>query len=166
MNIFIFDGYNVIYAVPDLRKKLDRSLEAARDGLLSYCARLKSRRGGIGGIYVVFDGDERFSRFPAGSVSASAQVIFTQRKEEADDRILSMIRKDGGKNSFIIVSNDNYVFNNSRVHGACVISVAEFCALLEPASGKPKSGPETPAKVLPLDKAKKITEEYKKHLGI
>jgi len=166
MSIYILDGYNVIYAVPELKKKLDQSLEAARDGLLGCCAGLSGRRGDIQRIYVVFDGNEDFAHL-SNCRHDRISVLFTRQKEEADDRILELIRKDTGRHSFIIVSNDNYVFNNSKAHGAKVISVSEFYALVEkPQKGNRKDKIEIPNKALSADRAKKITEEYRKHLGI
>ena len=58
MTTIIVDGYNVIHAVPALARRLDQSLEAAREALLEACRAYRARRGDIARLYVVFDGDE------------------------------------------------------------------------------------------------------------
>lgn len=92
-------------------------------------------------------------------------VVYSRKKEEADDRIIALIRKDAAS-TFTIVSNDNYVFNNSRAHGARVISVGEFCSLFGSQHAKTQAKSKTgEAKELSSDAARRITDEYKKHLG-
>jgi len=56
MTTLILDGYNVIHAVPELARHLDRSLQSAREALVRLCQAYRARRGDIGRLYVVFDG--------------------------------------------------------------------------------------------------------------
>ena len=160
----VLDGYNVIHAVPELARQLDRSLEAAREALVSLCRAYQARRGDVTRLYVVFDGNDAEGRTPAAD-RGGVTVLFTQRQEEADERILSLIRSDGGRSRFIIVSNDTYIFNNARVHGARVIPVLEFYAQLRPARTSRSEGP-TVVEKRPLSSrdAQRITEEYRKRL--
>ena len=160
----VLDGYNVIHAVPELARQLDRSLEAAREALVSLCQAYQARRGDVKRMYVVFDGDQAFASGPQRDRDGVA-VLFTQRQEEADDRILSLIRADGGRSRFVIVSNDIYVFNNARVHGARVMPVSEFYAQLRPAHAARPARPDAEDKTgLSAFDARRITEEYRKHL--
>ena len=162
--ILVVDGYNVIHAVPELARQLDRSLEAAREALVNLCRAYQARRGDVKRLYVVFDGNDADARGFAAD-RGGVTVLFTQRQEEADERILSLIRADGGRSRFVIVSNDTYIFNNARVHGARAIPVHEFYAQLRPAR---TSRSEQPAVVekMPLSTrdAQRITEEYRKCL--
>ena len=184
MMTLVLDGYNVIHAVPELARELDRGLEAARTALVRLCRDYRARRGDIERLYVVFDGDEAYARGPqadragiilAGEeVSATAglptdrggvTVLFTRRQEEADERILQLVRADGGRSRFLIVSNDTYIFNNARVHGARIMPVQEFYAQLRPAK------PSTPTRpgaadhpTLSGSDERRITDEYRKHL--
>ena len=160
----VLDGYNVIHAVPELARQLDRSLEAAREALVSLCQAYQARHGDVKRMYVVFDGDQAFaSGLQTGR--SGVTVLFTQRQEEADDRILSLIRADGGRSRFVIVSNDIYVFNNARVHGARVMPVSEFYAQLRPAHAARPARPDAEDKTgLSAFDARRITEEYRKHL--
>ncbi len=186
MIVLVLDGYNVIHAVPELVRALDRSLEASREALIAVCQAYRARRGDIARLYIVFDGD-RSNRGPhevpersedaswgRGAVSGVSQgtrggvsVLFSRRPEDADERILQLIRADGGRSQFVIVSNDNYIFNNARVHGARVISVAEFYAQLRSASVKPTRSGRTKSSeksTLPTRDAQQITEEYQRYL--
>ena len=92
-------------------------------------------------------------------------VIFTPRQEEADERILELIRTDRGRHRFVIVSNDTYVFNNARSHGARVRSVAEFDAWARrpAASREPKRAGEEKPPLSPRE-ADRITDAYRRHL--
>ena len=62
MVTLIVDGYNVVHAVPELERQLDRSLEAARDALVSLCRDYRARRGDVARVTVVFDGDQAYAR--------------------------------------------------------------------------------------------------------
>ena len=164
MLTIVLDGYNVIHAVPELARQLDRSLEAAREALVALCGTYLARRGDVTRLYVVFDGndvDAPSSQADRGGVT----VFFTQRQEEADERILSLIRSDGSRSRFVIVSNDTYIFNNARVHGARVMPVREFYAQLRltrtTRSTRPAVGEKMP---LSTRDAQRITEEYRKSL--
>ena len=164
MITLVLDGYNVIHAVPELARQLDRSLEAAREALVALCGTYLARRGDVTRLYVVFDGndvDAPSSRADRGGVT----VLFTPRQEEADARILSLIRSDGGRSRFVIVSNDTYIFNNARVHGARVMPVREFYAQVRPARTSQSKGPVGVEK-MPLSSRdeQRITEEYRQSL--
>lgn len=164
MITLILDGYNVIHGVKGLARKADRSLKTARDALISLCQAYKARRGDVGRIYVVFDGDETAWDGPSperGGVCA----IFTPKREEADARILSLIRSDAGRSRFVIVSNDNYIFNNARAHSARVIPVSEFyiqTRAVTPAGPSQADFEDKPT--LPSRDARQITEAYRTHL--
>ena len=160
----VLDGYNVVHAVPELERVLDQSLEAAREALVRMCQELRARRGDIGRLVVVFDGDEAHARGPAAD-RGGVTVLFTRREEEADERILQFLRADGGRNRFVIVSNDTHIFNNARAHGARAMSVSEFYAQARPKRHPRQGPPELPEKpALPPFEARRITEEYRRHL--
>jgi len=164
MMTVVLDGYNVIHAVPELERRLDQSLEAAREALVRMCREFRARRGDIGRLVVVFDGDEAYARGPAAD-RGGVTVLFTRREEEADERILQFIRADGGRSRFVIVSNDTHIFNNARAHGARVMSVNEFYAQLRPARASQAEHSDVEEKpTLSARDARQITEDYRKHL--
>ena len=159
--IIVVDGYNVIHAVPELARQLERSLEAAREALLAACRNYRARRGDIARLYVVFDGDETISldsTIERGGVTA----LFTQRQEEADARILALIRAAGARERFVVVSNDTMIIKNARAHGARVWSAQEFAAQLHP-KPPPRTASGDAQKISP-QQAREITEAYRRHL--
>jgi len=168
MDILILDGYNVIYAVPEFRRALDRSLEASRRVLLHHCRVFAVRRSFIKSIWVVFDGDER--KAPGGaSSSGNVREIYTTSMEEADQRIIRLVHDDRGRSRLVIVSNDTFVFNNARALGAGMMSVKEFMdfSTLRPSGrAKPQGGrgEEDGKPSIGRRRAREITEEYRRHL--
>lgn len=166
MVTIILDGYNVIHAVPELARHLDHSLQAAREALVRLCQEHRVRRGDIERLYVVFDGREAYASGLHEQSYGSVTVLFTQKPEEADRRILQVIEAQGTRRRCVVVSNDNEVFNNARAFGARVISAQEFYEHVRPApSRRPNtSAPPDKAALSPRD-AQRITDEYRKHLG-
>ena len=159
----VLDGYNVIHALPELARHLDRSLEAAREALVALCRDYRARRGDIERLYVVFDGDHASGRWPK-TERGGVTVLFTERPEKADERILSLIRAQGGRARFLVVSNDNEIFNNARALGARAISAQEFSGRLRPSSARRSKPPAADKPPLSPHAARRITEEYRKHL--
>ncbi len=164
MITMVLDGYNVIHAIPALARELDRSLEAARVGLVKLCRDYRARRGDVGRLYVVFDGSDAEGSGPRED-QQGVTVFFTRHGEEADERILHLIRTGGSRSQFVVVSNDTHIVNNARAHGARVMSVSEFYGQMKPARTTRGMGPPTVEKTpLPTCDAQRITEEYRKHL--
>ena len=167
MLTLILDGYNVIYAVPELARQMDRSLEAAREALVRRCEAYRARRGNIGQIYVVFDGRDDECSGASEQQHGRVTVCFTQPPEEADQRILRLIEAER-PGRCVVVSNDNEVFNNARAYGARVISVQEFAQQIRPARpakasrGRPRPDADKPT--LSVPEAQQITDEYRRHL--
>ena len=160
----LLDGYNVIHAVPELARQLDRSLEAAREALVNLCREYRTRRGDVTRLYVVFDGDDAGARGPQED-RGGVTVLFTQRREEADERILSVIRAEGGRSRFVVVSNDTHIFNNARALGARVISVHTFYGQIRLARPTRSTPPAVDDKMpLSTRDAQRVTEEYRKSL--
>ena len=166
MITLILDGYNVIYAVPELTRQMDRSLEAAREALVRFCETYRARRGDIGQVYVVFDGREDEFSGPSEQPRGRVTVCFTRPPQEADQRILRLIEAQRPTRC-VVVSNDNEVFNNARAYGARVISVQEFSQPARPAKasrGRRQSGLDEEKPTLSIPEAQRITDEYRKSL--
>ena len=165
MMTMILDGYNVIHAVPELARHLDRSLQSAREALVRLCQDYRRARGDIGRLYVVFDGRAAHaSGSPAADVGGVA-VLFTQAPEEADERILRVIEDERGRGRCVVVSNDNEVSNNARAFGARIISAQAFYKSIRPSAtpGSRAKGGSSKAALSPRD-AHQITEGYRTHL--
>jgi hypothetical protein len=163
----IVDGYNAIHAIPSLARHLDRSLEAARTALVALCGEYKTARGDVGELYVVFDGKDRdVDAWGSQQQRQGVTVLFTRQHEEADERILRLIRGASGRGRFVVVSNDTVVSNNVRALGAQAVSVNQFHGG-KPSSPRAARGrrPSSDAKPpLPTRDLERITEEYRRHL--
>jgi predicted RNA-binding protein with PIN domain len=161
----ILDGYNVIYAVPELMRQMDRSLEAAREALVRLCQDYRRRRGDVGRMYVVFDGRATDAYGASEQHHGSVTVLFTQPPEEADARILRVIDAQGPRSRCVVVSNDNEVFNNARAFGARVLSVQAFYDHLRPTRARRAESADASEKApLSARDAQQITDAYRKYL--
>ena len=166
MPTLVLDGYNVIHAAQALARQLDHSLEAARQALVQLCRGALAHRKDIQHIYVVFDGAQGEGA-TTREVADRLTVIFTPSKEEADDRILALRAARRTKTPWVIVSNDTYVFNNARAHGARVISVAEWMSQTVPSPRRQLRRAEADDNtVLPAQTRQAITDAYRKHLEV
>ena len=125
MHTLIIDGYNVIHAIPQLEEMLDESLEAARAGLVQFMSDFNKSRKDINRTYVVFDGKAELYD-EEEHAAAGIIVIYTRKGTDADKKIVDIIREAPEPADITVVSNDNFVYNNSRALGARVKSVEEF----------------------------------------
>lgn len=164
---FIIDGYNFIHAIPVFEKKLDTSLKSARDFLMHSCLLLKQKRGDIRSITVVFDGVSDYQDLDLPSYPG-LKVVYTETKEDADDRIVEIMGHYESRTPCVIVSNDNYVLNNARAFGKSSMSAKDFYQMMLDGNRDKKRKENSSHKdsVMKHDQAKQITEEYKKILGI
>jgi len=89
----ILDGYNVIHAVPELARQLDRSLQLAREALVCFCQEARGRCGEPGQFCVVFDGRDAHAPGASEPHHGRVTVYVTQKPEEADARILRVIER-------------------------------------------------------------------------
>ena len=169
MKYYVLDGYNVIHAVPSLNRLLDKSLEAAREELIHLCARFKKGRSDVKKMVIVFDGKSEHEDLPQKSFPG-LQIIFTRTSEDADDRIISVLEGINRSEHVFVVSDDNYVCNQARTHNATPTSSSRFFSELKTlieGSKHPKHIEKSPKeKTLSATEARKITEEYRKFLGI
>ena len=163
MTTLILDGYNMAHAVPEVASCLDRSLQAAREALVRLCQAYQARRGDIGKIYVVFDGRDAETFGARERTQGGVTVVFSQKPEEADQRILRVIEAQRGR--CVVVSNDNEVSNNARAFGASVLSVQQFYEQAKQGTAHRPGHSTSPGKAdLPAGTARQITEDYRKHL--
>lgn len=169
MKIYLIDGYNLIHRLPDLRAEMARGLEAARRRLESKCLPLQSLSD-VRAVYIIYDGQgEGYQKR-----SSKLGVIYTSRKQSADSRILELVRSaEESGDEIIVVSDDREITWHGRGLGARACACAELESLLsKTASGtRSRPGRSSSPSALPKDGLKpsdfsKITEEYRKHLGL
>lgn len=129
-SVLIIDGYNVLWRSRAFGKSLDVSLEKARTDLIGLVRKYRSRTSAFSTVVIVFDGGAN----PGGSKAFSdgtVRVRFSGPGESADDLIRAIVRRHAGGSTVAVVSDDNYVGNNARAHGARLISVAGLMALID-----------------------------------
>ncbi|MFH1868130.1 MAG: NYN domain-containing protein [Candidatus Omnitrophota bacterium] len=157
MQQLILDGYNVIHKIPQLAAHLSVSLESARKSLANFMLTWKRTHAYRGEICIVFDG--RDGILNSGEALCGIKCIYTKTKQDADDRIISIVRNSKNSAAIRVISNDNYVTNNCKAHGAAVKAV-QF--MLEP----PKSKTEQTNKEIDPAAAKDINDFLKKEWGL
>ena len=158
----ILDGYNVIHKIPSLRNHLKRSLEEARKALANFIITRASSYD-KSSISIVFDG--RDGIINTGSVLSGIKCIYTKTRQEADDLIISLIRNSPNPRNITVISDDNYVANNCKAHGAKVKPV--HCLLQKktlPSQRKTPSSKDS-EKLIDGKTADKITAMLRKEYG-
>jgi len=157
MKLLLLDGYNIIHKVPEIAAQLNSSLEKARQCLANFIMTWKKQHAYNGKICIVFDG---MSNGASNSASlCGIKCLYTSTKQEADDRIISMVRNAAEAKAITVISDDNYIANNCRAHGALIRSV-QF--LLQ----APKSKTSQPDKNIDPATKKDINDFLKKEWGI
>lgn len=125
-NKLIVDGYNVIGRSAVLRQKKSISLERARVALASVVSAWNRNHSSYRCL-IVFDGRDPVGVNTSKTTIGGVPCVFTRTKVDADDEIIRMVREGKTAVSGVtVVSDDNYVGNNCRVHGATVQPASYF----------------------------------------
>lgn len=126
MDHVIIDGYNVIHAVPSLKKTLAHNAETARELLIHSTAQLTHRRKFR--CSIVFDGHEP----PANakrSMHAPVHVIYSAPRS-ADTHIRSMIEQSKQRAQLVIVSSDREIIAFAKACSCQTHTSKHFANLL------------------------------------
>lgn len=156
-DLIILDGYNIIYKIPDLLKKLDISLEAARQGLADLMLSKDTRSRYKGKLCVVFDvrgepgeGDDYFEERGIRCIYAN----------DADSRIIRIIKEAGPGSKILVISADNRVLNHCKAYSVSIDSPKNLIKT-------PRNNNETvPEKNLDEDEIKNINDELREEWGL
>jgi len=136
----VVDGYNVIYADDRLRRIALKDMERARRDLLSrieaYIADKELR------VTVVFDGSGGTTDTRA-IVPGKLQVVFSARRQTADELIVSIITASEKPSSYIVVTSDRAHIRPAVASSGCHSIGAK--SFLDRLSGK-KPARSRPAK--------------------
>jgi predicted RNA-binding protein with PIN domain len=158
MQQIILDGYNVIHKIPQLQSHLNHSLEDARKALANFIITWARTHNHKGSISIVFDG--RDGIINSRQSLCGIKCIYTKTKQEADDKIISLVRNTPNKKDITIISDDNYVTNNCKAHGA-IVRPAQY--LLQEHKAPPNAETE---KLIDSKTANEITDMLKKEYGL
>lgn len=120
----LIDGYNVIFAWPELKALAVENIDSARDKLLdlmcNYQAFINEE------VIVVFDAYKVPNRGTEYYDFHNIHVVFTKTAQTADQYIERFANKHGQKYSITVVSSDGLVQLITRGEGCFVISSHEF----------------------------------------
>lgn len=129
---YIVDGYNLMHCVPDLGRMASQDLEGARETLVARLAAFRGRKRIR--VAVVFDGSDAagFSR----SQNRRVEVIFSAPPQNADERIVKMVRALKHPKGWTVVSSDRWVKEQVEALGARTVESGPFAQLLPGAKGR------------------------------
>lgn len=120
--VFLVDGYNAVHQIPEIEAALGRGLENARNKLALYLFVWGRIHPGFECI-IVFDGDPRFSN-SQDICLYGIRCLFSRTSHGGDNEIIRIAKEFQRKNRDITVaSDDNYVRNSCRDHGANVVPI-------------------------------------------
>jgi len=157
----VIDGYNAIYKIAYIEKMLDRDLRRAREEITKLAKEYKRKNASIERLCVVFDGKDAYRD---GGFRLPAHQVFS-RTGKGDEEIIRIVKSLSDGYHVLVVTDDNYIRNNSCAHKATVLSVAEFISGIRE---KSKKIDETVNAVNKVDSASaiKINEEMRKHWNV
>ena len=154
MKALVVDGYNAIHKIPYLRAMADREeLLKARSEITALAFKYKRKRGGIDKICVVFDGNDMYrnAAFKTPENQAFSKTGY------GDQKVISTVAKFSEKYHVEVVSDDNYIINNSRAYKATIVKISDFFNFIN----KKSQSKINEDKVLPKN-ISKINSELKK----
>jgi predicted RNA-binding protein with PIN domain len=162
--LLIIDGYNVIHRIPELKPSLEAGLENARTRLALQVSAWNHDHPAYECV-IVFDGDESVSG-GGESFLAGVRCVFSRKAHGADARIVGFVRESGGRAADItVVSDDNFVGNNCRAHGASV-QPASFIMTRKAPPAKRQADIAAGGKGLDRKAAAEIDRELRKKFGL
>lgn len=156
------DGYNVIHKIPRLRNCLKQNLEQARKALANFII-TRAKGYDKNSIFIVFDGRDGIINIdPAIS---GIKCLYTKTKQGADDKIISMVKNSPNPRNITVISDDNYVANNCKAHGAKVKPVHCLLPQKPPPSQRKSPSSKGAEKIIDHKTADTITAMLRKEYG-
>ena len=133
---YIVDGYNVIHAIPSLKKLLAHDGFQAREHLVFLVSRLTFRKKFR--CTIVFDGVKPHEPHPPQSHSP-LHIVFSSPLS-ADAKIKSMIELSKNRTLLVIISSDREILDYAKVCSCNTYTSKYFTNLLfdEPDKGEEK----------------------------
>lgn len=125
----IVDGYNIIFAWPELAAMAREDLDAARralcDGLSSYAGYKKCT------LVVVFDGYKQKGSLGSREVYHNIRVVYTKEGETGDAYIESLVAQIGSNYAVRVATSDGLVQLSSLRSGVLRVSARELLEEVE-----------------------------------
>jgi predicted RNA-binding protein with PIN domain len=141
--LYLIDGYNLLYAMGVLRKRMGPDgLEKARQNLLGVL------RGSFGdesaNVTVVFDAARPPPGVPAEMEYRGIHVRFAVGLAAADDLIEALIRRASAPRHLTVVSDDHRIQQAARRRRCAVSGCGDFLQALERRRRPPPAPPAKP----------------------
>lgn len=129
MHSLLVDGYNMMHALPEFRRLLDKApaksaLADARAALARSLGRLAAAKKGNIEIHLFFDSKEPRDFFDAEPLVPGVEVHFPYSGETADEAILDYLRQFENKALFTVVTDDRSLARQAGDEGAEILSSA------------------------------------------
>lgn len=169
--LLLVDGYNVIHRLPELEPSLAEGLQNARNQLALRVATWSREHPGVECV-IVFDGDNDRAGGRGAERIAGVRCVYSLTAHGGDAEVVRLVREfKGRKGDVTVVSDDNFVGNNCRAHGAIVRPSGCILARKAAAGKGAKAGPSrgragAEAKGIGRKAAEEIDAELKKKFGI
>lgn len=125
----IVDGYNVIFAWPELSELARENLDSARDALIDVLSSFQSMIAGR--VLAVFDAYRVKNHIAERMVLQDVQIIYTGEDETADQFIEKYTNSQGKKSKIAVVTSDGLEQIIIRGQGCMLISSREFRNLVD-----------------------------------
>ncbi|MBI5555621.1 MAG: NYN domain-containing protein [Elusimicrobia bacterium] len=128
--LYLFDGYNVINKIPELKLFFPKELQRAREALIDY---ITSRRSSLGPgceIKIAFDARKVSDDLLRQQTVKGICLRFAEPGQDADELIISEVRNKHRDHTITVISDDNRVGNNIRVYHAAWLSVSQYLLLV------------------------------------
>jgi predicted RNA-binding protein with PIN domain len=120
----LVDGYSVLHAWPQLRRRRGASFEQRRDALLRI---LEQYADGAGcRVTVVFDGYAAKRKPETAAAPAGIEVLFSDAGKTADDTIERLVGQTAERSRILVVSSDTMERQTVESMGAHSTSAEMF----------------------------------------
>ena len=103
--LLIVDGYNIIFALPELKELSKVNIDSAKDALKDMLANYQGYKGGR--VMVVFDGYRKKGNQGSVEKYFSLEVVHTKQDETADAYIERTVHDLVSKYKITVATNDN-----------------------------------------------------------
>lgn len=120
----IVDGYNMIYAWPELAELAKGSLHAARERLIDLLVNYQGYKNWS--MIVVFDGWKRKDNTGSSTARGSSQIVYTPKGMSADSYIEKKAHDLRGKFKVVAATSDGLIQNSILGSGGVRLSAREL----------------------------------------
>ncbi len=123
MKTFLIDGYNLAHKVPAIAQLLHaRDFYTAIERLVQFIQQKINTRAHR--VIIVFDG--RKGVFERPTVSATVEIQFARKPQEADDVIRQYLRQASDTSEITVISSDREILKSARDLGAQFVTSEQF----------------------------------------